>query len=247
MAGERRLRLEGITSGRVRALAADAATAKAQRLGQRTAERRLASLACYVEGLLAESYDDVIDVLLIVVHDLVSRSERAAERCPLRTLDQLDAAALVLRQAALVALDPDVADTDVRPTIFGLTGRAELERAVAVVGELLGVGNDQAKQRLLARYPHVRRFLPALLRRVRFAAVTPAHPVLAALDHLRSLDEGSRATESAPTAVISEGWRPFVIADGKVDRRAYTLCVLDRLRLALRRRDVYVIGAGRWG
>ena len=36
-------------------------------------------------------------------------------------------------------------------------------------------------------------------------------------------------------------------AEGAVDRRAYTLCVLDRLRLALHRRDVYVVGADRWG
>ncbi|HVM14474.1 MAG TPA: hypothetical protein VM287_09105 [Egibacteraceae bacterium] len=47
--------------------------------------------------------------------------------------------------------------------------------------------------------------------------------------------------------MVSDGWRPYVVADGKLDRRAYTLCVLDRLRLALRRRDVYVEGADRWG
>lgn len=127
-----------------------------------------------------------------------------------------------------------------------MAGRHELERAAAVVGELLGVGSDQKEQRLLARYPHVRRFLPALLRRIRFAAVPPGHPVLAALDYLRSLEDGT-ATERPPTAVITEGWRPLVIAHGTVDRRAYTFCVLDRLRLALRRRDVYVVAADRWG
>jgi len=235
-----------LTVGRVHDLAADAAGAKAQRLSQRTPHRRLASLACYLERLLAEAYDDVVDVLLLVVRDLTARSERAVERDRLRTLDQLDAAALVLRHAALVVLDPDVAHTDVRSTIFRLAGRDELERAAAVVGELVGVGSDQTKQRLLARYPHVRRFLPALLLRIRFAAVTPAHPVLVALDYLQSLESG-KATDPAPTAVVTDGWRTFVIADGAVDRRAYTLCVLDRLRLALRRRDVYVVGADRWG
>lgn len=134
------------------------------------------------------------------MHDLASRSERAVERDRLRTLEQLDAAALILRQAALVVLDAGVADADVRSTIFRVAGADELERAAAVVGELLGVGSDQAKQRLLARYPHVRRFLPALLRRVRFAAVIPAHPVLVALEYLRSLESGA-ASEPAPTAV----------------------------------------------
>jgi len=247
VAGPRRLRLDGLAPGRVRALAADAASAKAQRLSQRTPERRLATLACFADRLLAEAHDDVIDVLLIVVHDLASRSERAVERDRMRTLDQLDAAALVLRTAALVVLDPDVADADLRSAIFGLTAREELQRAVDVVGELLGAGPDQALQRLLARYPHVRRFLPALLDRVRFASVTASHPVIAALEHLRALETGAEKVEAAPRSVITEAWRPLVVVDGRVDRRGYTLCVLDRLRLALRRRDVYVVDGDRWG
>jgi len=123
VAGPRRLRLDGLAPGRVRALAGDAATAKAQRLSQRTRPRRVAALACYVERLLAEAHDDVIDVLVIIVHDLASRSERAVERDRMRTLDQLDAAALVLRQAALVVLDTDVADADVGSAIFDVTAR----------------------------------------------------------------------------------------------------------------------------
>ncbi len=103
-------------------------------------------------------------------------------------------------------------------------------------------------QRLIARYPHVRRFLPALLERVVFEAVTPDHPVIAALDHLRSVEKGVEKIDDAPQGVITEAWRPLVVAgDGVPDRRGYTLCVLDRLRIALRRRDVYVVGADRWG
>ena len=247
VAGPRRLRLHGVTPGRVRSLAGEAATAKAQRLSQRTPERRVASLACYAERLLAEAHDDVIDVLLIVVHDLASRSERAVERDRIRTLDQLDAAALILRPAALVVLDSDVADADVRSALFELTGKEELQRAVDVVGKLLGSGSDQAMQRLVARYPHVRRFLPALLARVRFASVTDRHPVIVALDHLRALEDGKEQIQNAPRAVITEAWERLVVVEGRVDRRGYTLCVLDRLRLALRRRDIYVIGADRWG
>ena len=247
VAGPRRLRLNRLPKGRVLALAGDVATAKAQRVSQRTPARRLASLACYTESLLAEAHDDMVDVLLIVVHDLVSRSERAVERDRMRTLDQLDAAALVLRQAALVILDGDVADADVRSAIFRLIARDELQRAADAVGELLGT-NDQVMQRLIARYPHVRRFLPALLERVVFEAVTPDHPVVAALDHLRSVEKGVEKIDGAPQGVITEAWRSLVVAgDGVPDRRAYTLCVLDRLRIALRRRDVYVVGADRWG
>ena len=162
------------------------------------------------------------------------------------TLGELDAAALVLRQAALVVLDPDKADVDVRSAIFALAARADLQGAADVVGQLLS-GGDQVLQRLLARDPHVRRFLPALLQNVRFAAVPTAHAVLPAVSHLRALEEGQAGFDGAPKAVISEAWRPLAVVDGHIDRRGYTFCVLDRLRLALRRRDVYVIGADRWG
>jgi hypothetical protein len=246
VAGRRRLRLEGLTPGRVAALAADAGTAKAQRLGRRTPDRRLAALACYADRLLADAHDDVIDLFLIVVHDLASRSERAVERDRMMTLGQLDAAALILRQAALVVLNPDVADPELRSAVFAVTDRETLQQAVDVVAEILGSGTDQVLERLLARYPHVRRFLPALLERVSFAATTPPHPVLAGLDHLRSLERGQAEMGSAPREMITDAWRPLVVVDGHVERRGYSLCVLDRLRLALRRRDIYGVSRDTW-
>ena len=104
-----------------------------------------------------------------------------------------------------------------RSAIFVLTAREELRRAVDVVGELLGAGPDQALQRLLARYPHVRRFLPALLDRVHFASVTAGHPVIAGLDHLRALEVGAEKMDAAPRSVITEAWRPLVVVEARVN------------------------------
>ena len=43
-------------------------------------------------------------------------------------------------------------------------------------------------------------------------------------------------------------WRRYVLlGEGVVDRRAYTMCVLDRLYQGLRRRDVYVDRSKHWG
>ena len=52
----------------------------------------------------------------------------------------------------------------------------------------------------------------------------------------------------APLEVVSAAWRRRVITEeGEVDRRAYTLCVLERLQDSLRRRDVFVRKSDRWG
>lgn len=47
--------------------------------------------------------------------------------------------------------------------------------------------------------------------------------------------------DEARVEVVTRGWRRYVFdKDGTVDRKAYVFCCLDRLRLALRRRDLFV-------
>ena len=46
--------------------------------------------------------------------------------------------------------------------------------------------------------------------------------------------------------VVPKAWLDGVVDDGQVERIPYELCVLIALRDALRRREVYVKGAGRW-
>jgi hypothetical protein len=47
--------------------------------------------------------------------------------------------------------------------------------------------------------------------------------------------------KDAPLAVVSKSWVKLVIGeDDQIDRKAYTFCVLQRLRSALRRRDIFV-------
>jgi len=47
--------------------------------------------------------------------------------------------------------------------------------------------------------------------------------------------------------VVPAAWRPAVVgANGRVERIPYELCMLAALRDALRRREVGVVGAGRW-
>jgi hypothetical protein len=52
--------------------------------------------------------------------------------------------------------------------------------------------------------------------------------------------------ESVPLAgVVPEQWRVAVV-DDRVERIPYELCVLVALRDALRRREIWVVGANRW-
>jgi len=100
----------------------------------------------------------------------------------------------------------------------------------------------------------VRRFLPALLRTIRFHGAAGAGPLLKALAFLTEM-EGSNPPDmvEAPLAAVPKAWRARVVnpdaadrPDYHVDRRAYTLAVLEQAQAALRRRDLFVTPSERW-
>lgn len=72
--------------------------------------------------------------------------------------------------------------------------------------------------------------------------------MLIALDALRSMGGRRRVhTQEVPLELATGVWQRLVTgADGLLDRRAYAFSVLERLREALRRRDVYVPASSRW-
>ena len=75
----------------------------------------------------------------------------------------------------------------------------------------------------------------------------PARAVVAALEYLKRREAPARAQDVAPSAVVTTAWRRYVYgANDAVDHRAYTFCVLDQLREALRRRDVFVTPSWRY-
>ena len=114
--------------------------------------------------------------------------------------------------------------------------------------------DDPFHERLVAAYPQIRRFLPLLIDAVAMESTAPARPVLDAYRALGTwLAERPRTTRlpdtEVPMGVVTPSWEPHVRdrETGTVDRAAYACCVLDRLRVGLRRRDVYTPGSVRWG
>ena len=73
--------------------------------------------------------------------------------------------------------------------------------------------------------------------------------MLKALTFLHDLEEQKHPDlTSAPMEVVPSSWKRLVAPkDQPVDRRYYTLCVLERLHEALRRHDVFVEESTRWG
>jgi len=220
--------LSGVPPGRVAALARTASSVRAQAISRMSEERRIATLLAFAQILEATAQDDAVDLVNLLIGSLLIRSQRAGQKERLRTLGDLDAAALTLREACSLLLDSsfDAKSSigDVREAVFARTGREKLTRAVATVGDLARPPEDDHNEEVLARWRHVRNFLPELLSTVEFRGTASAGPVLDAWNFLKSV-EGKRRPDmsGAPLAVVGKGWKRLVLVeDGKVDRRAYT-------------------------
>ena len=57
-----------------------------------------------------------------------------------------------------------------------------------------------------------------------------------------------RPDREPATTIVDKAWRRHVVGDnGKVDASAFAFCALDKLRVAIRRRDVFVSPSWRYG
>jgi TnpA family transposase len=229
-----------VPQGRIQSLARYAATARAAAVQRMPENRRLATLVAFAVTLEANALDDALDLLDILITEIFSEANKAGEKARLRTIKDLDAAALRLGAACRVILDPDIPDTELRTTIFTTTNYEDLEAAIGRVETLARPPDDIYYQELEKSWRRVRRFFPVLLKTIRFGATPTGRPIMEALERLANQKWRAKLTQ-APLEIVTKGWRSYVVGDdGDLDKKAYVFCCLDRLRAALRRRDLFV-------
>ncbi|MBV8430374.1 MAG: DUF4158 domain-containing protein, partial [Solirubrobacterales bacterium] len=144
--------LSGVPPVRVQALARYAATARAQAIARMPPPRRHATLLAFAQVEETAALDDILDLLDQLITAMLARVEHAGQQRRLRTLKDLDRAALLLRRACLVVLDPGCADRRVRDAVFARVPRDQLTRAVAQVADLVGPPDDHYYEDLRSRY-----------------------------------------------------------------------------------------------
>lgn len=238
-----------IPPGRLQVLARYAAAARAQAIARMPEERRRATLLAFAQAFEISALDDALDLLDLVVTDLFKDAQKSGQKERLQTLRRLDTAALQLREACAILLDDTYDDAQVRAIIFARISRERLLQAADTIEALARPPDDNYYAERVERYRRVRRFLPTLLRTISLDSVPAGQPLIEAVHFLADI-EGQRAPDmkSAPREMLTGAWRRRVLnTEGQVDRRAYTLCALERLQDGLRRRDVFVPQSDRWG
>jgi len=237
----------GVPSSRLASLARFAGTAKTTAIKRLPKNRRLATLVAFIHCLEATAQDDVIEVLDTLLHEFFSAAAKADTKARLRSIKDLDQAAIVLAIACRPLLDMKITDNNLRKEVFDLTPYDILSQALASIDTLVRPPNDVYYNELDARYRAVRIYLPTLLRHIQFGNSPAGKSIVAGFDWLRINETHAKQVPAPPKDVITKQWQRHVLCEnGSIDPRAYTFCVLDGLRKAIRRRDVFVSPSWRY-
>lgn len=244
------LDLGKIPTIRLQLLARYGMSSKAQILLRMPPERRIATLVAFVYILEEVATDDAIDLLDLLIRELLIKSQKQGQKEQLKSLKNLEQAALQLAQATTILLDEDITDEQVRKEVFTQFDSQVLAVAIATVQQLASCNDDEYYYELmLSRWRHIRIFLPKLLQTITFEATGAGMAVVKGLEFLKAL-EGSRkmSLTKVPESVIATPtwWRLIATENETFNRKAYTFCVLEQLRIRLRRRYVFVSPSRRW-
>ncbi len=186
-------------------------------------------------------------MLEVILHELSGDAVKADRKSRLRSLKDLDEAAATLASACQMLLDDTVPDAELRKQLFARISPDALALALAGVNKLIRPTDNVYYQELDSKYKTVRRFLPALAEHIQFGANAAGEPFIAAFAWLRANMTVKRPSNDAPRDIITKPWQRHVLRENDaIDFHAYAFCVLSELRVALRRRDVFVAPSWRY-
>jgi hypothetical protein len=213
--------------------------------------RTLLATLCWVRA--AEITDGLVDLLIQLVHRINARAEKRVEGEMIADLRRVAGKEGILFKLAEAALDHP--DETVRRALYPVVGEGTLRDLVREARANEAAFRKRVRTVLRSSYSsHYRRMLPKLLTALECRCNNTAYrPVMDALDLLRRYAERTKLryyerAERVPIhGVVPAAWREAVVDEkGRVERIPYELCVLTALRDAVRRREIWVVGAGRW-
>lgn len=203
---------------------------------------------------LTEMTDSLVELFIDLVRMINTRAERRVERQQIAEFRRVSDKENVLFKLAGASMA--CPDGVVRDVVFPAVGEQTLRNLVAEAKATESLRRQRVRTVLASSYSHhYRTMLPKLLDALEFRCNnTTYRPVMDAVELLhRYKDRDGRAThyeraDRVPLdGVVQAQWRAAVVDErGRIERIPYELCALQALRDALRRREIWVVGARAW-
>lgn len=237
----------GVPEAVIERLARSGRMMRATALARLPELRRSATLVALFHHLEAIALDDALDLFEGLMSETVSDAAKAYNASRMRSLRDLDAAALLLADVAeLVIAEPAEGQpvfADERGVLLDRTSRDDIRAAMRRTRDLARPPDDRHFDELCVYWRRVHRLFSNLLRRITFDANPAGQSVKEALEFLSSVENWTRGSMSgAPTACVSNAWERHVFSGGDrrvTDNRAFVFAILEAMRKALKRRDIF--------
>lgn len=244
------IKTPGVPLSRKTKLAELAAGLKAQSIAQMNRSKQLATLLCFTQHYEAVAVDDALEVFDLLINKYLQDIKLSQKKVRLRTAYDLDRAANILSQACRHVLNPQIPDEQLRIFIFAQVSELRLQTATQQVVDLTAEAEDNSVKVIAEKYRSARRFLPHFLQLIHFSGLPTAQPILDALQFIKEQEEQKTRAfkfEDTPQAFITELWKPYVYpTKDQISKPHYIMCLLEQLRLAIRRRDLFVKPSLKW-
>ncbi|WP_106314979.1 Tn3 family transposase [Legionella pneumophila] len=211
-------------------------------------DRRIAVLFSFAYIYETKALDDSLDLLDMLITEITAAAKRLGEKKRIRSICDLDKAALKLSDFGDLFLKHD-GEQNLPAVIYNTISKETISNAVEIIRQIAKPHHDKYYDELLEQYKTVRRFLPTLLKTVKFQTTKEGKPAQAAIEFLASIEGKRRPSfQDAPLDIINAGWRNIVInpKTKEIDRPGYTLCAMDHLQANMRSRDMHVVLSERW-
>jgi TnpA family transposase len=234
--------LHGVSLPMIRYLADLAKRYDAHTLRRVPQAKRYALTACF----LVEIHKTILDHIVTLHDQLLTRKMREAKNAFEQRYQQLrrqyrrGLAMLITTGETL--LDPERRPETTLTALLHELGRPTLREAVEICTERHRLEERGEIDALRARYPGLRRYLPAFFA-LSFQGERGSDHVLMGLDLIRQLDAGTLKVlpALAPVAFVPRRFWPALSGpDGTFDRRTWELGLAVAVRDGLRSGDVYL-------
>lgn len=217
--------------------------------------RRLATLLVLFQHLERSATDDALIVFAAVMHELGLRGQRRRQKERLRTLKDLDAAALTLRdtlsQVTQVLTDQKVPASKARDAALAQLNASRLLEALLKVSELVSPFEDEEAEIWEKAHGAIAKFITPLFTTIKFEGTAAMKGLLEAIQFVKRTTGTARSNWGViPRGFIPKGWLSVIFPDGTdvtVRRSRYTTCLMQQLHLALKRGDVFVTHSNQHG
>ncbi len=200
-----------------------------------------------------EITDNLVELIIQIVHRIGARAERKVEKEFLRDFRKVSGKTNVLFRMAEKAVEQP--DGIIRDVLFPVVGEDTLKDIVKEMKHTGPAYRQKVHTVMRSSYgTHYRRMVPALLDILEFRSNNDVHrPVIDAIDLLKQYKLTNQYTYNEADYIPVEGvvkpaWTDTVIdkETNRINRVNYEICVLQALRDRLRCKEVWVVGADRY-